>query len=138
MSTQDCVFCKIVAGEIPCDKLYEDENAIAFLDVNPLTDGHVLVIPRKHYQFVHEIDKDVMAVFFSVISKVCEAVQKGLDSGGYNIICNNGYVAGQVVPHVHFHIVPRNAKDGLFTQWSSRESSKKVMDQIFVKIKQNL
>jgi len=114
---EDCVFCKMVAGEIPVTKVYEDHAVLAFLDIGPVSDGHTLVIPKQHYARIHECDAEVLGQVGACVGKVAGAVVKAMGAEGYNVLCNNGRVAGQVVEHVHFHIIPRMAGDGVFTQW---------------------
>jgi Diadenosine tetraphosphate (Ap4A) hydrolase and other HIT family hydrolases len=108
-----CIFCKIIAGEIPSYKIYEDDNAFAFLDIKPVNPGHVLVIPKKHYQNMEEIpDSDLQALIL-VVKKIGAALKNKLGVIGYNIHENNDLIAGQAVPHLHFHIIPRIETDCL-------------------------
>ena len=108
-----CIFCKIVSGEIPADKIYEDESLLAFLDIAPVNPGHVLVIPKKHYENIEETPEEVLCWLIKKVKEVGLAVKNGLGVSGYNIVQNNGSVAGQVVPHLHFHIIPRKENDNL-------------------------
>jgi histidine triad (HIT) family protein len=112
----DCIFCKIVAGQIPSVKIYEDDDVLAFLDIGPLSDGHTLLIPKKHYAKIHECPAELMAKVGAVLPKVAGAVFGAMGSEGYNVLCNNGRASGQLVEHIHFHIIPRNTGDGVFTQ----------------------
>ena len=109
----DCVFCKILKGEIPSDKVYENDKVYAFLDIMPVNPGHTLVIPKEHYDNIEDLPEDMMCEMSKAVKRVGQAIKKGLGSKGYNIALNNGRVAGQVVPHVHFHVIPRKASDGL-------------------------
>jgi len=102
-----CIFCKIVAGEIPCHKLYEDEYVLAFLDVNPLSAGHSLVIPKGHYVTIDQMPPQVGAAIGRVLPSLSQAVMQATGSTAWNILQNNGDAAGQDVHHVHFHIIPR-------------------------------
>ena len=104
-----CIFCKIVQGEIPCYKIYEDENNIAFLDISPRTKGHSLVIPKKHSDTLDSISQGDYIALSLAVTKVAHLLKSKLSADGYNIFCNNGTVAGQEVPHTHFHIFPRFA-----------------------------
>ncbi|MGB1126701.1 MAG: HIT family protein [Phycisphaeraceae bacterium] len=105
----DCIFCKIVAGEIPCHKLYEDEHVLAFLDVQPLSAGHTLVIPKGHYQAVEQMPDEVGAAIGRCLPKLGKAILNATGSTDWNILQNNGEPAGQEVMHVHFHLIPRKA-----------------------------
>jgi len=107
----DCVFCKIVKGEIPCDKVYEDKVAVAFLDINPSTRGHTLVVPKKHFDHLTDMPKKDLCTFMESVQKVAKGVEAYGE--GLNMLLNNGHVAGQLVPHVHFHLVPRRTGDGV-------------------------
>lgn len=109
----DCIFCKIVAGEIPASKVYEDDKCLAFLDINPMMLGHTLLIPKRHAEFLTDIPQKDYAAIFSGIQKVVTGILKGLRVDGANVLQSNGKAAGQAVPHVHFHIVPRKRGDGL-------------------------
>jgi histidine triad (HIT) family protein len=112
MQDPDCVFCKIVAGKIPAKVLLQNERAVAFLDAFPLAAGHTLVIPKSHYAKVQDMDRqDAMAVF-EIAWKVAGAVEAGSDVQATTIAIHNGREAGQEIPHVHIHIVPRKSGDG--------------------------
>ena len=107
----DCIFCKIVAGEIPSSKIYEDEKILGFLDINPAKKGHCLVLPKEHYENIFDVSDDVLSETVAVVKKVALAVQKETASDGVNILQNNNRAAGQLVPHIHFHIIPRFEND---------------------------
>jgi histidine triad (HIT) family protein len=119
MSKDDCIFCKMVAGQIPVTKIYEDEVVLSFLDIGPISDGHTLVIPKQHFGKLHECPAELLGKIFSRIGRIAGAVMAAMNSDGYNLLCNNGRAAGQLVEHLHFHIVPRNVGDGLFKSWPS-------------------
>ena len=119
MSADDCVFCKIVAGEIPATKIYEDEEVLVFLDIGPISDGHTLVIPKQHFERLHDCPAELLGRVSSCLGRIAGAVAGAMDSDGYNLLCNNGRAAGQLVDHVHFHIIPRNTGDGVFNRWPS-------------------
>jgi histidine triad (HIT) family protein len=123
----DCIFCKIAAGEIPCSKVYEDENVLSFMDIAPLAAYHTLVIPKQHFELTADCPAEISAAIGAVLPKIAAAVQKASGSTGINILNNNGLSAGQVVPHVHFHVIPRFDGDGVFTQWPAKEMA---MDKI--------
>ena len=134
----DCVFCKIVAGDIPAVRIYEDEAVLAFLDIGPLSDGHTLVIPKTHCTLVHECQGEVLAEVGQCLGKIAAAVVAATEADGYNVLCNNGRAAGQVVDHVHFHIIPRNSGDGVFTQWPTKKYPEGKIDEIAKKIREKL
>jgi histidine triad (HIT) family protein len=109
----DCIFCKIINGEIPSVKVYEDDRVFAFLDINPLNAGHVLVIPKAHAETIHDISKDDFVAVAGATHRLAAAMNKALRPEGINLMQLNGKAANQVVPHLHVHIVPRWAGDGL-------------------------
>jgi len=133
-----CVFCKVVAGEIPAAKLYEDDVVVAFLDIGPISDGHTLVVPKKHCTTVHECDAEVLSAVAARLGKIAGAVVEAMDADGYNVLANNGSAAGQVVEHLHFHIIPRKTGDRVLTQWPSYKYPKGRMDEVAAKIRANL
>lgn len=110
--TDSCLFCQIVAGEVPGRIVYEDEAAIAFLDVNPLADGHTLVVPKAHTERVNDLSPDEAADFFRAVREVVPAVEGAVDAPASTVAINNGKESGQEVPHLHVHVVPREAGDG--------------------------
>ena len=114
----DCIFCKIVSGEIPCTKVFEDDRVLAFMDINPLNDGHLLVIPKTHAATILDIGKADFSAVIAAAHKIAGAVQEALNPDGINLLQLNGKAANQVVPHLHVHIVPRWSGDGLtVSQW---------------------
>jgi histidine triad (HIT) family protein len=115
------IFDKILDGEIPCHKLYEDEHVLAFLDVGPISRGHSLVIPKERKAFLHELSDEAAAALGSVLPRLCRAVKEATGVDAYNVLQNNGASAHQAVMHVHFHIIPRTAHDGLGVGWSAGE-----------------
>ncbi|MHC4363722.1 MAG: HIT family protein, partial [Planctomycetota bacterium] len=106
MSENDCVFCRIVSGEIPVTKVYEDKVIVAFLDIGPVADGHTLVVPRQHYRQLHDCPAELLGQVCSRLGEIVRAVAAGTNSDGYNVLCNNGSAAGQLVEHLHFHVIP--------------------------------
>ena len=107
----DCIFCKIVAGEIPASKVYEDDHFLAFLDISQVTPGHTLVIPKKHARNLLEMTPDETADLFNVVSTVTKKVESATQPQGMNIISNMEEIAGQSVFHTHVHILPRYSQD---------------------------
>lgn len=109
----DCLFCKIVSGEIPIYKVYEDENILAFLDIAPVNYGHTLVIPKNHFSNFEDISDEELRRLIIGVKKVGKAIKDGLGAAGYNIQVNNDPIAGQIINHIHFHVIPRKEGDGL-------------------------
>lgn len=109
----DCIFCKILKGEIPSAKLYENDKVLAFLDIMPVHKGHTLVIPKEHYETILDIPEDLLKDVIVVLKKVSKAVKEGVEADGISIGQSNFKAGGQVVPHLHFHIMPRFEGDGL-------------------------
>ncbi|HBO98587.1 MAG TPA: HIT family protein [Verrucomicrobia bacterium] len=103
----NCVFCAIAAGEIPSFKIYEDDLVLAYLDINPFTEGHTLVIPKAHSEGLLDTPADQLGEIVARVQKVAAHLKKALPCEGFNILQNNGEAAGQTVKHLHFHIVPR-------------------------------
>ena len=108
----DCIFCKIITGEIPCEKVYEDENTFAFLDIKPVNQGHMLVIPKGHYENIFDLPESALAHVMSTVKKVAGMIKAGLGIEHVNLAMNNGADAGQVVFHAHIHVIPRHKGDG--------------------------
>jgi histidine triad (HIT) family protein len=138
MGADECIFSKIVTGEIPSVKIYEDEDVLAFLDVNPLSDGHTLVIPKKRFQKIDECPAEVLAQIGLRLGKIAKAVVKATGCDGYNVLCNNGRAAGQMVDYVHFHIIPRMEGDGVFNRWPKYSYPQGKIEQIAAKIRANI
>ena len=113
----DCVFCKIAAGEIPCAKVLETASSLAFMDVGPLAEGHVLLIPKDHCRTLDEMPADLAGEVLRHLPALVRAVQKVTACQGVNVLQNNGRVAHQVVPHVHVHVIPRRAGDEFHFNW---------------------
>ena len=107
----DCVFCAIAAGEIPCFKVYEDELVLAYLDINPFSEGHTLVIPKAHTTGLLDTPDETLAALLARVKKVAAHLKTALGCDGFHILQNNGAAAGQTVGHIHFHIVPRREGD---------------------------
>ncbi len=111
------VFDKILSGEIPCHRVYEDEHVLAFLDVGPLADGHTLLVPKERKAHLHELSDESAAALGRVLPRLCRAVVAATGARAYNVLQNNGPEAHQVVMHVHFHIIPRQGSRGLGIGW---------------------
>ena len=128
----DCLFCKIGRGEIPSHTLYEDENVKVFLDIFPVSKGHCLVIPKRHYELVMDIPEEEMS-FLKKLPMILENLTKATGATGLNIVQNNGKDAGQVVDHVHFHIIPRFPDDGLMKLPEQSKLDEEVAKEIVAK-----
>ena len=116
--SETTVFGKILDGEIPCHRVYEDEHVLAFLDVGPLSEGHVLVIPKERKAYLHELSDDAAAGVGRALPRLSRAVMRATGATAYNVLQNNGTEAHQVVMHVHFHIIPKKGSKGLGIGWS--------------------
>ncbi len=115
----DCIFCRIARGELPCTKVYEDPEVLAFMDIGPIVKGHVLVIPKAHVDPLTAAPPALLGRIMSVVQQVAAAQQKGLKADGINLHQSNGACAGQVVPHLHFHVIPRFNNDGHRWNWQA-------------------
>lgn len=132
----DCIFCKIIKGEIPCAKVYEDKFTLAFLDINPATPkgGHILILPKKHYELITDLSEEEFIHLCKTIQKISKALLKY--GQGLNIIQNNKKIAGQIIPHVHFHLIPRFEKDGvILNYWKTHKYNDNELNAISEKIK---
>lgn len=138
MSADDCIFCKIATGRLPATKIYEDQVAIAFLDIGPVSDGHTLVIPKQHFEKLHDCPNDLLGQVTKCIGKVAKAVAAAMNSEGYNVLCNNGRAAGQIVNHLHFHIIPRNTDDAVFDRWPAYQYQAGMIETIAARIREKL
>ena len=135
---KDCIFCKIIDGDIPSSKVYEDDTTLAFLDIHPVTKGHTLVIPKnKNVRNVFDIPAAAWAAMTAVVHTIAAAVEKGMEADGINIMMNNREHAGQVVDHPHIHIIPRYKGDGLsrwmhgsYKEGEAAEAHKKILDAL--------
>ena len=133
----NCIFCKIVAGQVPCTKLYEDEDVLAFLDINPVTYGHTLVISKEHYSTFLSTPKAIMNKVMNVAQRIGQVQIEQLGAKGVNILINSYEAAGQVVPHFHVHVIPRyTAKDGFRLEF--KELKDVNLPKLAEEIKDNL
>lgn len=127
----DCIFCQIVSGQIPSSKVYEDEEVLAFLDITQVTKGHTLVIPKKHYRNMLEMDAEAASSLFARVPKIAKQLQEKLGASGINIINNNEEAAGQTVFHTHVHLLPRfDATDGLKLTFETHEPDFAALAQL--------
>ena len=136
-ASEACIFCKIIAGEIPCSKVYEDDSTVAFVDIAPINKGHMLVIPKEHHETLLDMPEDLMCKVLVVVKKIASAVKKATDCDGFNIGMNNYKAAGQLVPHAHFHVIPRFSGDGL-KHWPAKKYEEGEEKEYAEKIKRAL
>ena len=134
---EDCIFCKIIKGEIPSSKVFEDEHVYAFLDIAPINKGHTLVIPKKHCENLFDCGADELKEAILSVQKIGEAVKAGVNADGISIGQSNGKAAGQAVFHLHFHIMPRFSDDGL-KHWPSKKYGEGEADKIKDEIAKHL
>jgi len=134
----DCIFCKIACGDIPAEKILEDDVCLAFLDIGPLAEGHVLLIPKGHYETVDQMPADAAGAMLRHIPALVKAVRAATGCQGANVLQNNGRVAHQVVQHVHFHVIPRNSGDAFHFNWPAGSYPKGRMSELAEAIRKNL
>ncbi len=111
---------------------------LSFLDIGPVSDGHTLVIPKQHFERLHDCPPELLGRVCSHLGRIAKAVADSMSSQGYNVLCNNGRAAGQLVEHLHFHIIPRNTGDGVFDRWLAYKYQQGKIEQIADKIRKNL
>lgn len=129
-----CIFCKVISGEFPSTKVYEDDSVVAFLDINPVNPGHTLVVPREHFATMLKTPDEVLDKLILAVKKLTPAILKAVGSNGFNLGVNTGGVAGQVVFHTHFHIMPRLPDDG-HALWGARVYAEGEKEKIGEKIR---
>lgn len=135
MSDTPSIFTRIIRGEIPCHKIHEDEHTFAFLDISPLADGHLLVVPRRQVEQLHDLPPEEAAQLGRVISMLGKRLLSATGAAGYNVLQNNGAVAGQVVMHVHFHLIPRREGDGLGYRWNTQKRTPEQLAEMASKLR---
>ena len=133
----DCIFCKIIKGEIPANMVYENDKIFAFLDNNPINKGHTLVLPREHHADMLETPDDILSDMITRSKKIAEAIVKAVKADGFNIGINTKPASGQVILHTHLHIIPRFSGDG-FKHWPSTKLPAEEMQKIQEDIKKEL
>ncbi|MDH3317606.1 MAG: HIT family protein [Gammaproteobacteria bacterium] len=137
-ASADCIFCKIIVGEIPSFKLYEDDDTLAFMDINPANDGHALVVPKDHARDVHAISDEAISRTVITAKKIAAAVEKIVAPGGINLVQCNGPAAGQSVFHFHMHVLPRSEGDDLKMNWGLKPGNMDAIGKLAEKIKTNV
>jgi histidine triad (HIT) family protein len=133
----DCLFCKIIAGEIPAQKVYEDEKVLAILDIKPVNPGHVLILPKEHFADFLDTPPEVIEKMSEVAKKIAAALKTSLRAEGFNITFNSGQAAGQVIFHTHMHVMPRFLGDG-HELWQGQDYRLGEMEEIGEKIRKEL
>ena len=116
----DCLFCKIIQGDIPADRIYEDEQVLAFLDIHPVNTGHTLFIPKQHADNLLETPDENLAHLMQIVKKIAPSILRAVQAEGFNLGVNTGSIAGQVIFHTHIHVMPRFSKDG-HDMWHEKE-----------------
>ena len=134
----DCIFCKIVAGEVPSARVYEDETKLAFMDIGPVQPGHTLLIPKKHCERLTDLPSEAVADLAGALPRLAQAVVKAANADGFNIFQANGACAGQVVSHLHIHIIPRHDNDGYSFHWKQGSYAEGEMESWAQKIRDHL
>ena len=134
----DCIFCKIIAGEIPCFKIYEDDDTLAFMDINPANEGHALVIPKEHSADVYAVSDAAISSSVIAAKNVAIAIQKTLRPDGINLLQCNGPAAAQSVLHFHLHVLPRREGDELKLNWGLEPGDMDAIGQLAERIRANL
>ncbi|MBI2232885.1 MAG: HIT family protein [Candidatus Aenigmarchaeota archaeon] len=130
----DCLFCKIIRGEIPSRKVYEDKDSVAFLDINPANPGHTLVMPKKHAENIFDADDEMLGRVIVAAKAISKKIKDSLNADGINVIQNNGRHAGQIVNHIHFHIIPRFANDTVIISYPKIKMEDKDFEEIQKKL----
>lgn len=134
----DCIFCRIVAGEIPCVKVFEDNATIAFMDINPLTEGHLLVVPKTHVENLFDAEPGLLGDTMEAVSRVARVLRESTGAEGLSVIQANGAAAFQSVPHLHFHLIPRRAGDGAGFDWKPRPGDMAAIERLGERIAEGL
>jgi histidine triad (HIT) family protein len=136
MSAPDSIFTRIIRGEIPCHRVFENEHLLAFLDIAPLSEGHTLIVPKRQVALLHELSPDECAEIGRQLPVIARKVVTAVEAPGYNVLQNNGPVSGQVVPHVHFHIIPRAESDGLGYRWIAKPANRDALARLAARIRE--
>lgn len=134
MREEKCIFCKIAAGEIPSATIYEDEDFRVILDIEPASKGHALILPKEHYANLYELPEELAAKALVVAKKVITKMTGILNCDGYNVLQNNGEVAGQTVFHYHMHLIPRYENDDVLLKWSPGALTEELKQEIIEKM----
>jgi histidine triad (HIT) family protein len=135
----ECIFCKIVSGEIPAVKVLDEELVVAFMDINPSSRGHMLVVPRNHAENIFEIPESDLVALIKAVKRCAKAVKEALNAEGITILQLNGKASDQIVPHLHIHVIPRWENDGLsVSTWEMKPGDMEEIQEIALKVKEYL
>ena len=137
-SDDKCIFCKIVKGDIPCAKIFEDDCVLSFLDIAPANKGHALIITKNHYETLLDMPDECLNDLMVKAKKIARAMHSALANEGFNILMNNGKAAGQLVEHVHMHIIPRHNADDFNLNWTHKEYGQGEAEQTAAKIREKI
>jgi histidine triad (HIT) family protein len=135
---QPTIFDKILAGEIPSYKVYEDDHVLAFLDIGPLSAGHTLIIPKERKAQLHQLSDESAAAIGRVLPRICRAVMQATGATDYNVLQNNGTAAHQVVMHVHFHVIAKFEREGLGIRWAAQTLADSTARELLARMRQAL
>jgi histidine triad (HIT) family protein len=135
MMSADCVFCRIVAGQVPASKVHEDELTLAFMDIGQVNPGHVIVATRPHVENVYGLDDELAAAVFRTATRVAKAVKASLDPEGMNLFQANGKAGWQTVFHFHIHVLPRRLDDGMKLQWPATHPPREELERVAAQIR---
>ncbi len=130
MKNDNCIFCKLAAGEIPTNTLYEDDKFRVILDLAPATKGHALILPKDHYANLYEIPDEVAGEVMCLAKKMAAIMTEKLGCDGFNLLQNNGEAGGQTVFHFHMHLIPRYREDGKILEWEKLEMTQEELEEI--------
>jgi len=131
---QECIFCKIAKGDIPAKKVFEDNETVAFLDINPANPGHSLVMPKKHSENIFDVAEGDLHKAMSVVKDIATKLKDNMNASGINVVQNNGRPAGQLVSHIHFHVIPRFPEDNVIISYKRLHMEEKDLDEIVKKL----
>jgi histidine triad (HIT) family protein len=135
----ECIFCKIIDGEIPAVKVLDDERVLAFMDINPSSRGHMLVVPKKHAENIFEISESDLAAMIKVVKRCATAAKEALKAEGVTVLQLNGKASDQIVPHIHIHVMPRWENDGLsISSWEMKPGDMEEIKGIARKVKEHI
>ncbi len=126
----DCIFCKIIEGEIPSMRVYEDEDCVAMMDINPASPGHTLILPKKHLADLSEMDEELAGRLMMVAKKIGLRQKQALGADGFNVVQNNGRAAGQTVFHYHIHVIPRYAGGPQMVVWEPTSPTREQLSEL--------
>ncbi len=136
MRDSECIFCKIAGGDIPSATIYEDEKFRVILDLGPASKGHALILPKEHFANIYELDEKTAADAFILAKKMAGKMTEALGCDGFNIVQNNGSVAGQTVFHFHIHLIPRYENDGVGLGWKPGQLTEEQKEEILSKMRE--